>query len=302
MRLVASSGNPDLAMVHVAEDEGGRRFEFVDSIQPPRSRSEKWVVIVSTMFGCPVGCQICDAGGGYQGKLDAEGMLWQVREAVSQRFGNGDPPRTDMLKVQFARMGDPALNDQVLEALIGLRQAYPDTNVVASVSTVGPVSSRRFLTKLQKVKEDHYPKGIFQLQFSIHSTDQEVRSRLCPIKTLSFDEMAEIGRGFRTNGDKRVTLNFCLIDGIPIDPVVVRHHFDPEHFLIKLTPLNPTSRAAEAGLVSLIEKDREDAAHGYIDTFRAQGFDVLLSIGEYEENQIGSNCGQYLGRLNITRA
>ena len=299
MRLIASSGNPDLAMVHVAEDERGRRFEFVDSIQPPRSKSEKWVVIVSTMFGCPVGCQICDAGGGYQGKVDAEGMLWQVREAVSQRFGNGDPPRTDMLKVQFARMGDLALNDQVLEALIGLRQAYPDTNVVASVSTVGPVSSRKFLSRLQKVKEDHYPRGNFQLQFSIHSTDREVRFQLCPIKTLSFDEMAEIGRGFRTNGDKRVTLNFCLIDGIPIDPVVVRHHFDPEHFLIKLTPLNPTSRAEEAGLVSLIEKDREEAAQEVIQAFRAQGFDVLLSIGEYEENQIGSNCGQYLSRLQV---
>jgi 23S rRNA (adenine2503-C2)-methyltransferase len=297
MRLVASSGNPDLATVHVAEDEKGRRLEFVDSIQPPRSRDEKWVVIVSTMFGCPVGCQMCDAGGGYQGKVDAEGMLWQVRQAVSQRFGNGDPPATDMLKVQFARMGDPALNDQVLQALVGLRTTYPDTNVVASVSTVGPTSSRTFLDRLRQVKDEHYPDGAFQLQFSIHSTDTEVRSRLCPINTLSFDEMAEIGRSFRTNGDKRVTLNFCLIDGVPIDPVVVRQHFDPEHFLIKLTPLNPTTRAEESGLVSLIDKDREDAAHGFIEAFRAQGFDVLLSIGEYEENQIGSNCGQYLGRL-----
>jgi 23S rRNA (adenine2503-C2)-methyltransferase len=297
MKLVASSGNPDLAMVHVAEDVKGRQLEFVDSIQPPRGRDEKWVVIVSTMFGCPVGCMMCDAGGGYQGKVDAEGMVWQVRQAVVQRFGNGNPPRTDMLKVQFARMGDPALNDQVLDALVGLKRSYPDTNVVASVSTVGPATSRSFLHRLRRIKEEHYPGGAFQLQFSIHSTDAEVRSRLCPIKTLSFDEMAEIGRTFRTDGDKRVTLNFCLIDGIPIDPAVVRKHFDPEHFLIKLTPLNPTDRAEKAGLVSLIDKDREEAAQGFIEAFRAQGFDVLLSIGEYEENQIGSNCGQYLGRL-----
>ena len=288
-------------MVHVAEDDSGRRLEFVDSIQPPRSREEKWVVIVSTMFGCPVGCQICDAGGGYLGKVDAEGMLWQVREAVAQRFGDAGP-RTDMLKVQFARMGDPALNDHVLEALVGLRRSYPDTNVVASVSTVGPTHARDFLERLREVKEEHYPDGNFQLQFSIHSTDREVRSRLCPIRTLSFEEMAEIGEAFRSPGDKRVTLNFCLIEGIPIDPVVVRRHFDPEHFLIKLTPLNPTSRAEEAGLVSLIEKDSEEAAQRFIEAFQAQGFDVLLSIGEYEENQIGSNCGQYLGRINGTRA
>jgi 23S rRNA (adenine2503-C2)-methyltransferase len=297
MRLISSTGNPDLAMVHVGEDEQGRRFEFVDSIQPPRTRDEKWVVIVSTMFGCPVGCQICDAGGGYEGKVDAEGMLWQVREAVARRFGDGATPGTAMLKVQFARMGDPALNEQVLDALVGLRRTYPDTNVVASVSTVGPATSRTFLDRLRLVKEEHYPDGAFQLQFSIHSTDREVRSRLCPIRTLTFDEMARIGETFRTAGDKRVTLNFCLIKGIPIDPAIVRKHFDPEHFLIKLTPLNPTARAREAGLVTLIEKDREEGAHGFIEAFRAQGFDVLLSIGEYEENQIGSNCGQYLGRL-----
>jgi 23S rRNA (adenine2503-C2)-methyltransferase len=300
--LIESTGNPDLAMVHIGEDELGRRFEFVDSIQPPRSRDEKWVVIVSTMYGCPVGCQICDAGGGYQGKVDAQGMLWQVRQAVDARFGRGNPPRTGMLKVQFARMGDPALNDQVLDALVGLRADYPDTNVVASVSTVGPTASRAFLQHLREVKDEHYPGGAFQLQFSIHSTDREVRSRLCPIRTLSFDEMADIGESFRDTGDKRVTLNFCLIDGIPIEPDVVLHHFDPEHFLIKLTPLNPTTRAREAGLVSLIEKDREEAAQSYIEAFRARGFDVLLSIGEYEENQIGSNCGQYLGALNGERA
>jgi 23S rRNA (adenine2503-C2)-methyltransferase len=296
MRLISSSGNPDLAMVHVAEDDIGRRIEFVDSIQPPRSREEKWVVIVSTMYGCPVGCQICDAGGGYKGKVDAEDMLWQVREAVAQRFGDGGP-RTDMLKVQFARMGDPALNEGVLDALVGLRSAYPDDHVVASVSTVGPTAARGFLERLKKVKEEHYSEGAFQLQFSIHSTDMEVRLRLCPVRTLTFDEMAEVGRAFRSDGDKRVTLNFCLIDGIPIDPDVVRRHFNPEDFLIKLTPLNPTTRAEEAGLVSLIEKGREDAAQEYIEVFRDRGFDVLLSIGEYEENQIGSNCGQYLGRL-----
>lgn len=301
MRLVASSGNPDLAMVHVAEDDQGRQLEFVDSIQPPRSRDQKWVVIVSTMFGCPVGCQMCDAGGGFKGRVDVEGMLWQVRQAVAQRFGNGGP-RTDMLKVQFARMGEPTLNGDVLETLVGLRRAYQGTNVVASVSTVGPMASVEFLRRLRDVKDEHYPDGAFQLQFSIHSTDLEVRSRLCPIKTLSFDEMAEVGRAFRTEGDKKVTLNFCLIDGVPIDPVVVRNHFDPEHFLIKLTPLNPTKRAEGSGLVSLIGEGREDAARDFVEAFQAQGFDVLLSIGEYEENQIGSNCGQYLGRLNGTRA
>lgn len=301
MRLITSTGNPDLAMVHIGEDDQGRRFEFVDSIQPPRLRSEKWVVIVSTMYGCPIGCQMCDAGGGFQGRMDAEGMLWQVRTAVEERFGDG-VPATDMLKVQFARMGDPALNPEVLDALVSLRTGYPSTNVVASVSTVAPRTADGFLQGLSRVKDEHYPDGRFQLQFSIHSSDPEARRRICPARTLSFEEMASAGRAFRAPGDKRITLNFCLIEGVPLDPKAVRRYFDPEDFLIKLTPLNPTLRAKRAGLVSIIGEGREDRARGIIEGFRDQGYDVLLSIGEYEENQIGSNCGQYLGRLNGTRA
>ncbi len=297
MRLVATSGNPDLAMVYIAEDDMGRRLEFVDSVQPPRAREEKWVVIVSTMYGCPVGCQMCDAGGDYRGKVSADGMLWQVRTAVGERFGNGGP-RTDMLKVQFARMGDPALNDAVLDALVGLRHEFNGANVVASVSTVAPVTCRDFVERLRRVKDEHYAGGRFQLQFSIHSTDPDARRRLCPTRTLGFGEMARLGAGFREDGDKRVTLNFCLMEGVPIGPAVVREHFDPEHFLIKLTPLNPTERAERAGLVSMIGEGREGGAQRFIESFQAQGFDVLLSIGEYEENQIGSNCGQYLSRLH----
>jgi 23S rRNA (adenine2503-C2)-methyltransferase len=241
---------------------------------------------------------MCDAGGGYRGRVPTEDMIWQVETAVRERFGNGGP-RTDMLKVQFARMGDPALNPAVLDALVGLREGYAGTNVVASISTVAPAKTNGFLDRLRSIKDEHYLGGRFQLQFSIHSTDPKARQGLCPIRTLGFDEMARAGEAFRSGGDKKVTLNFCLMEGVPLDPEAVRRHFDPEHFLIKLTPLNPTERARAAGLRSLIEEGREEPAQGYIDTFREQGFDVLLSIGEYEENQIGSNCGQYLGKRTV---
>ena len=295
MRLVSSSGDPELAMVHVAEDDLGRRIEFVDSVQPPRPRSEKWVVIVSTLFGCPVGCRMCDAGGRPQGMLSAEEMLWQVRTAVARLSSAGRPP-TSMLKVQFARMGEPSLNPAVIEALDMLPGEFPSTTVVASVSTIAPAGSGRFLSRLREVKERWYAGGRFQLQFSVHSTDPGRRAWLCPARTLSLDEMASAGTAFRVAGDKKVTLNFCLIEGMPLDPAVVRGAFDPEHFLVKLTPLNPTARAAAHGLRSVIGPGTEGRAAPVMDAFREQGFETILSIGEYEENRIGSNCGMYLGK------
>jgi 23S rRNA (adenine2503-C2)-methyltransferase len=294
VRLVGSHGDPGLAMVHIAEDDRGRRFEFVDSVQPPRPRSEKWVVIVSTMLGCPVGCRMCDAGGRPEGRLSADQMLWQVGTAVSSRFPSGRA-ETRMLKVQFARMGEPALNPEVLDALDRLPGQHPETQVFASVSTVAPVGVGMFLERLRQVKDRRYPDGRFQLQFSVHSTDPEKRAWLCPARTLSFEEMATAGAAFRSPGDKRVTLNFCLIEGVPLDPAAVREVFDPEHFLVKLTPLNPTGRAHANGLRSVIGPGTEDRAAPVVEAFREQGFDTILSIGEYEENQIGSNCGMYLG-------
>jgi 23S rRNA (adenine2503-C2)-methyltransferase len=32
------------------------------------------------------------------------------------------------------------------------------------------------------------------------------------------------------------------------------------------------------------------------DTLRQAGYEVIISIGDLEENQIGSNCGQYVRR------
>lgn len=282
-------------MVHVAEDDRGRCLEFVDSVQPPRPRSEKWVVIVSTMFGCPVGCLMCDAGGRPGGTVDVEGILWQVGAAVRQRFPSGRP-ETRMLKVQFARMGDPSLNPAVIGALEALPGEYPLTSVVASVSTVGLGGSSRFLERLRAVKDRCYGDGRFQLQFSVHSTDAAARRRLIPARTMSLHEMARAGQAFRSPGDKKVTLNFCLIEGVPIDAAIVREAFDPEHFLVKLTPLNPTASSRRWGLVSTIGPGTEARADAIVEAFRSQGFETILSIGRYEENQIGSNCGLYLGR------
>ncbi len=64
MRVLAVYGKDDLATVTVLQLREDPRsvVETVESIQPPLSREAKWVVIISTMIGCPVRCKMCDAG------------------------------------------------------------------------------------------------------------------------------------------------------------------------------------------------------------------------------------------------
>jgi 23S rRNA (adenine2503-C2)-methyltransferase len=76
MKVFALTGNPELATVYMADMGGERMLEFVEACQPPYRRDERWILMVSTLFGCPVGCLFCDAGGGYRGKPRSNLRAW----------------------------------------------------------------------------------------------------------------------------------------------------------------------------------------------------------------------------------
>jgi len=293
LRVISSVGTNELARVFVGTLDDGSRVEFVESVQPPIAREEKWVLIVSTLKGCPVGCPICDAGMTYRGKLSSDQIMAQIDHLVRSRYADGVVP-VKKLKVQFARMGDPAFNDAVLDVLRRLPRELEAPGLLPCVSTIAPAGRDDFFAELTRVKKQHYT-GRFQMQFSLHTTDERLRRELVPISTWSFQEMAGFGTRFLEPGDRKITLNFATPAGYPLEPEVLRRTFDPESFLVKLTPVNPTVSATANGLDSLIEPGNLEAARRLEERFRSAGYETVLSIGEPEENRIGSNCGMYVG-------
>ncbi len=311
MRVVAEYGNEEVAKVYVAmlreAKEGAENrslVEFVESVQPPIPREKKWVLIVSSMFGCPIKCRMCDAGGDFAGKLTAKEILEQVDYIVRKRYPDGRIP-IPKFKIQFARMGEPSLNPAVLDAMTALPKEYDAPGLNVSISTVAPKTpaTGRFFQKLIAVKESLYSGGKFQLQFSIHTTDADGRDDLIPFRKWSFEEIAAYGERFSdpSIGDKKVTLNFAPVKGFPVDASVIRSHFDPDKFMIKFTPLNPTVRSKEQSLCSAIDPHDTDSSKRLVEDFKKEGYDVILSIGELEENKIGSNCGQFIQRAKSAR-
>jgi 23S rRNA (adenine2503-C2)-methyltransferase len=300
LKVVGASGNEELARVFVGELDDGSRVEFVESVQPPLGREEKWVLIVSTLKGCPVGCPICDAGGDYRGKLTSEEILDQVRALVASRFPNGEVI-SKRVKVQLARMGEPAFNDEVIAALeelpgLGLPGLMP------CISTVAPVGSERWCSELERVKRELYGGGSFQMQFSVHTTCPEARRRLVPIRTWPLERIAACGDRFFESGDRKISLNFAPARGLPLEPEVLAPLFSPERFLVKLTPINPTAATKRSGLVGAIDPADEDACRAAVESFESLGYETILSIGDLRENQIGSNCGMYVERMRRDRA
>lgn len=292
MKVFATSGNDNLARVYMAHLPGDRYVEFVESKILNEPREKKWVLIISTMSGCPIGCPMCDAGAlEYRGCLSAQEMLGQIDYLVDKYYPDRRIP-AKKFKIQFARVGEPSLNPAVLEVLNEMPARYNADSFTAAVSTIAPLGRENFFESLRHIKNRHY-KGRFQLQFSIHSTMEELRSLLIPYPHWNMEEVARYGEKFMEPGDKKITLNFAVMNGAPIDADVIAKHFDPERFLIKLTPLNPTRNSMESGLSNGLDVATPDAFEP-VKSIRDKGYDVILSVGELEENHIGSNCGQFI--------
>ncbi len=284
-------GDPQVAEVGISRLRPGERFtvETVDGLAPPLCRREKWIINISTQFGCPVGCPFCDAALEYAGNLSAAEMLWQVQWALDRH--PGEQKHCRKLKVHFARMGEPALNDAVCEALERLPQVVDCDHLWGCVATISPRGREAWFERIFDIKNRLY-RGHFQLQFSVQSTDEKARDRLIPMPHLSLKALARLGRQFFAPGDRKVVLNFALAADAPFEPDAIASIFEPELFAVKLTPVNPTAAGALSGFQSVLRTEQAAVLEEACGRLRSGGFDVVLSVGDEREDRVGSNCGQ----------
>jgi 23S rRNA (adenine2503-C2)-methyltransferase len=293
VRILSKFGREDIAVVYLGETSKGNLVEFVEALQPPLSLAEKWVLIVSTLKGCPVRCKMCDAGGYYEGTLSEEEIMEQIEYMIRQRFPDGKVA-SKKFKVQFARVGEPAFNKDVLIVLERLKNYE---NLIPCVSTIAPVGCDSFFEQMLKIKDEHY-KGRFQLQFSIHSTDEEQRDQIMPVRKWSLDQIAEFGEEFVRKGDRKITLNFAVSEESILDARRLVETFSKEKFLVKITPINPTYSALHNNIKSDVDTSTGMPIkhRRFVEELQSAGFEVILSVGNLEENKIASNCGMYVRR------
>lgn len=294
MNVVSKTVHSDIATVYIAKMRNQRMIEFVESIQHPYPIQDKWILMISTLFGCPVKCLMCDAGGDYLGKLTKNEMLEQIEYLIGQRFLDGRV-KAEKFKIQFARMGEPAFNKNVINLLRELpaKINYSGT-LIPSISTIAPAGTEGFFKDLLRVKREIYNQANFQFQFSLHSTNQIERDKMIPVKKWDFEKISKYGDAFYDDGDRKITLNFALHSTDALDPQVIKKYFNRERFLIKITPVNPTVNVKRNKIQNIIISQEQAAQLKPIQELREMGYDLIISIGELEENRIGSNCGQYI--------
>lgn len=186
-------------------------------------RTERWMVGVSCMSGCPVGCKFCATGQLKRYRnLTAEEIVEQV-EFVINKNKDFDTLTAKEFKINYTRMGEPFLNIEAVKKAINIiNEKYPNTHHY--ISTIGVEGS-----------DFSWIKDNITLQISVHSLNEEKRDWLIPVKKkMSLSELGQI----RTKSFLKTTVNLTLVDESDFDIEAIKEYFDKDFFFIKLSPIN----------------------------------------------------------------
>lgn len=186
-------------------------------------RTERWMIGVSCMSGCPVRCKFCATGQLKKYRnLTAEEIVEQVK-FILDKNPNYNPKDSQEFKINYTRMGEPFLNiDEVKKAISIINKMYP--NVHHYISTIGVKGS-----------DFSFIKDNITLQISLHSLDEKKRNWLIPfVNKLTIEELGKI----RTDSNLKTTINLTLVDYDDFDIEELNKYFDKDYFFIKLSPIN----------------------------------------------------------------
>lgn len=257
---------------------------------------DKWVITLSTQYGCSMGCRFCDVpkvGKGINATYND--LKMQVTEALSL---HPEVAATKRLNIHYARMGEPSWNQDVLNFTYDIRKIikpYIGRSLVHPVfTTMMPKNNKYLFERLQlwtnDIKNDIY-RGDAGLQISINSTDRLQRKEMFSGSALTLREIAEIGRDLPTPKGRKYALNFALADEYEVDPYLLRTLFSPEKFMVKITPLHKTLSCEENDIKTTNGYEYFTPYKQVEYNLKYLGFDVLVFIPSYDEDLGRITCG-----------
>jgi len=263
---------------------------------------KKWVITISSQYGCSMGCKFCDVPLVGPGRNATFGdLIGQVRSAISI---HPEVRRTKRLNIHYARMGEPTFNDDVINSAMYLAGIFSEKGwgFHPVVSTMFPKGSRAepFVEKWLRLK-NQVMDGNAGLQLSINTTDEASRIDIFNGNATTLQEIGlAMGRIVKQTGvvGRKIALNFALTE-LPIDAKYLSELFDPAHFMCKITPMHVTRSCEENGLLTM------DGYTSYYPYQRAEtdlknaGFDVIVFIPSIEEDAGRITCGNAIlsGRM-----
>lgn len=250
----------------------------------------KWVITISTQYGCKENCTFCDVpkvGNGTNATF--KDLIKQVLTGIKL---HPEVKYTNRLNIHFARMGEPTWNPNVLDATKWYKTHLdPEYKIHPVVSTMMPKHNewlKTFIHTWIRIK-NRLLNGEAGLQLSINSTNENERNIMFNKQACSLEEIAKIMEGSIPNG-RKFTLNFAVAD-YEIDPNILLKYFDPDDYIIKLTPMHRTNTAIK----NKIKTDGDYTTYypykDHEQKLKEAGYDVLVFIASHEEDASRITCG-----------
>jgi 23S rRNA (adenine2503-C2)-methyltransferase len=251
---------------------------------------EKWVITVSTQYGCSMGCSFCDVPKVGRGiNATEKDLIGQVLTGIKLHPG---VESTKRLNIHFARMGEPTWNPAVIDATKWFKTHIdPEYHIHPVVSTMMPRHNqwlKLFIHTWMRMK-NRLLRGEAGLQLSINSTNEEEREDMFSGNALRFDKIASLMEGIIPNG-RKITLNFALA-GYEIDPTVLLKYFDPDYYICKLTPMHKTLEALANGIKTDGDYTTFTPYKDVEAKLKSAGYDVIVFIASREEDDSRITCG-----------
>ncbi len=262
--------------------------------------SEKWVITVSTQYGCPMKCTFCDVPNiKFRGNATFDDLKTQFYNAISLF---PQVKYTERLNLHYARMGEPIFNENVFEFSRWLYSSKRKIREEAGlrIEVLHPVLTTSLPRKFPKLEErilewceikNELYNGQAGLQFSINSTDEAQRTQMFGDQQLHLEDFSRIARKLPEPISRKYCLNFAYSTDFIIDAEKVASLFDKEKFMIKITPIHNNNACRENKIKTIGGYDSYIPYKKPEEALKAKGFDVLVFVPSIDEEDGLVTCG-----------
>lgn len=252
---------------------------------------DKWVITISSQYGCSMKCKFCDVPKVGPGKnLNRSDLIAQVYDAMSL---HPEVTYSNRLNLHVARMGEPTWNFAVIDAVEEIHRRFKNKfKLHPVVSTMMPKKNPNLWEFIDKwiFLKNKILEGEAGLQFSINSTSEVERYNMFSGNCSTLHEINHIMEHQQKPKGRKYTLNFAVAD-YEINPEKLLQYFDPDQYVIKLTPMHKTHTALDNNIETEGDYTTFHPYEEYEYNLKKAGYDVLVFIASKEEDEGLITCG-----------